>query len=146
MKKEVGYRCATVEKLLTQGQLALHFPLSSLTDVDSPPRAYNNNKMEHINDKFLINESNEGTRVLLDKGMPINMTCKIIKNYQRCYICVKEENPQLAQELKFHKYMENLIERKFIEIDLVMTVGSEDLKNYRIINEEITISFIFVFI
>ena len=31
-----------------------------------------------------------------------------------------------------------LIERKFLSIDLIMTVGSEDLKTYRIINEEIT--------
>jgi len=45
---------------------------------------------------------------------------------------------------KFFNFLKNelvqdpLIEREFISIDLVMTVGSEDLKTYRIINEEIT--------
>ena len=44
---------------------------------------------------------------------------------------------------KFFNFLKNelvkdpLIVRKFISIDLVMTVGSEDLKTYRIINEEI---------
>jgi len=65
--------------------------------------------MEHINDKFLINESNLATRVLLDKGMPIDMVCKLIKNYQKCYIFIKEEEPQLAQAFKFHKYMEKVM-------------------------------------
>jgi hypothetical protein len=45
---------------------------------------------------------------------------------------------------KFFNFLKNelvkdpLIERKFLSIDLIMTVGSEDLKTYRIINEEIT--------
>ena len=45
---------------------------------------------------------------------------------------------------KFFNFLKNelsqdpLIEREFLSIDLVMTVGSEDLKTYRIINEEIT--------
>ena len=34
--------------------------------------------------------------------------------------------------------MSGQLERKFVDIDLVMTVGSEDLKIYRTINEEIT--------
>ena len=45
---------------------------------------------------------------------------------------------------KFFNFLKNelvrdpLIEREFLSIDLVMTVGSQDLKTYRIINEEIT--------
>ena len=45
---------------------------------------------------------------------------------------------------KFFNFLKNelsqdpLIEREFLSIDLVMTVGSEDLKTYRIINEEIS--------
>ena len=45
---------------------------------------------------------------------------------------------------KFFNFLKNeldedpLIDREFISIDLVMTVGSEDLKTYRIVNEEIT--------
>ena len=37
------------------------------------------NKMEHINDKFLMNESHKGTRVLVDKGLSINMVCKLVE-------------------------------------------------------------------
>ena len=40
--------------------------------------------------------------------------------------------------LKNELVKDPLIERKFLSIDLIMTVGSEDLKTYRIINEEIT--------
>jgi hypothetical protein len=45
---------------------------------------------------------------------------------------------------KFFNFLKNelvqdpLIDRRFLSIDLVMTVGSQDLKTYRIINEEIT--------
>ena len=45
---------------------------------------------------------------------------------------------------KFFNFLKNeldkdpLVDREFISIDLVMTVGSEDLKTYRTINEEIT--------
>ena len=48
------------------------------------------------------------------------------------------EGEKFFNFLKDALVQDPLIERKFIEIDLVMTVGSEDLKNYRIINEEIT--------
>ena len=58
---------------------------------------------------------------------------------------VLEGTSQFAFEgEKFFNFLKNelvkdpSIERKFIDIDLVMTVGSEDLKTYRIINEEIT--------
>jgi len=46
--------------------------------------------------------------------------------------------------LKFFNFLKRelikdpLVERKFFSIDLVMTVGSENLKTYRILNEEIT--------
>ena len=45
---------------------------------------------------------------------------------------------------KFFNFLKNelvqdpSIDRRFLSIDLVMTVGSQDLKTYRIINEEIT--------
>ena len=45
---------------------------------------------------------------------------------------------------KFFNFLKNelvqdpSIDRRFLGIDLVMTVGSEDLKTYRVINEEIT--------
>jgi len=45
---------------------------------------------------------------------------------------------------KFFNFLKNelvqdpSIDRRFLSIDLVMTVGSEDLKTYRVINEEIT--------
>jgi len=48
------------------------------------------------------------------------------------------EGEKFFNFLKKELVKDPLIERKFIDIDLVMTVGSEDLKTYRIINEEIT--------
>ncbi len=69
--------------------------------------------MEHINDQFLITESNKGTRVMLDKGMSIDIICKIVKNYQKCYIAIKEENPALAREFYFTNHMELIIKRHF---------------------------------
>jgi len=77
----------------------------------------------------------------------------LIFNYQENNIdkdliyttAVLEGTSQFAFEgEKFFNFLKNelvkdpSIERKFIDIDLVMTVGSEDLKTYRIINEEIT--------
>ena len=45
--------------------------------------------------------------------MPIDTTCKIVKNYQKLYIVIKTENPILAKEFNFVKYMEEVIKRKF---------------------------------
>jgi len=67
----------------------------------------------HINDKFLINESNKGTKVMLEKGISIDTTCMIVKNYQKIYILMKQESPILAQQFTFVKYMEKVIDRKF---------------------------------
>jgi len=41
-------------------------------------------------------------------------------------------------KLSIDKDITGQLKRKFLSIDLVMTVGSEDLRTYRIINEEIT--------
>ena len=48
------------------------------------------------------------------------------------------EGEKIFNFLKNELVKDPLIERKFLSIDLIMTVGSEDLKTYRIINEEIT--------
>ena len=69
--------------------------------------------MEHINDKFLINESNKGTKEMLEKGMPIDTICMIVKNYQKIYIVMKQESPILAQQFTFVKYVEKVKERNF---------------------------------
>jgi hypothetical protein len=54
-----------------------------------------------------------GTRVLIAKGLPIDMVCKVVKNYQRCYIAIKDEDPQLSRAFPFEKYLERLIKNKF---------------------------------
>ncbi len=69
--------------------------------------------MEHINDKYLITQRNMGTQVLIAKGLPIDMVCKVVKNYQRCYIAIKDEEPQLLRAFTFDKYLERLIKNKF---------------------------------
>tara|TARA_B100000767_G_scaffold252430_1_gene256190 strand:- start:163 stop:1170 length:1008 start_codon:yes stop_codon:yes gene_type:complete len=48
------------------------------------------------------------------------------------------DGEQFFNFLKGELAKDPLIFRKFIDIDLVMTVGSDDLKTYRLINEEIT--------
>ena len=48
--------------------------------------------MEHIKDKFLINECNVLTRNMLEGGMNINKICLIIKEYQTKYIFIKENH------------------------------------------------------
>ena len=60
--------------------------------------------MEHNKDWYMTEQSNVATRVLLDKGMDINMVCKIIKNYQKCCICLKEDDP--TYRFAFYQYME----------------------------------------
>ena len=48
------------------------------------------------------------------------------------------EGEKIFNFLKNELVKDPLIERKFLSIDLIMTVGSEDLRTYRVINEEIT--------
>ena len=48
------------------------------------------------------------------------------------------EGEKIFNFLKNELVKDPLIERKFLSIDLIMTVGSENLKTYRVINEEIT--------
>jgi hypothetical protein len=68
----------------------------------------------------------------------------IAKNLIYTSSVLEETNIFEFEGEKFFNFLKNelvldpLIERKFIDIDLMMTVGSEDLKTYRIINEEIT--------
>ena len=60
--------------------------------------------MEHINDKFLMDECNLFTRKMLEKGMDINRVCLIIKEYQTKYIHIKELNFQLSQQFTFEMW------------------------------------------
>ena len=68
----------------------------------------------------------------------------IAKNLIYTSTVLEETNIFEFEGEKFFNFLKNelvkdpLIERKFLSIDLIMTVGSEDLKTYRIINEEIT--------
>ena len=60
--------------------------------------------MEHINDKFLMDECNLFTRKMLEKGIDINRVCLIIKEYQTKYIHIKELNFQLSQQFTFEMW------------------------------------------
>ena len=65
---------------------------------------HNYNKMEHINDKFKINECNALTRIMLEAGMDINRVCLIINEYQTKYIFIKENDFKLSQQFTFEKW------------------------------------------
>ena len=60
--------------------------------------------MEHINDKFLMDECNLFARKMLEKGIDINRVCLIIKEYQTKYIHIKELNFQLSQQFTFEMW------------------------------------------
>ena len=60
--------------------------------------------MEHINDKFLMDECYLFTRKMLEKVMDINRVCLIIKEYQTKYIHIKELNFQLSQQFTFEMW------------------------------------------
>ena len=68
----------------------------------------------------------------------------IAKNLIYTSSVLEETNIFEFEGEKFFNFLKNelvkdpLIERKFLSIDLIMTVGSENLKTYRVINEEIT--------
>ena len=68
----------------------------------------------------------------------------IAKNLIYTSSVLEETNIFEFEREKFFNFLKNelvkdpLIERKFLSIDLIMTVGSENLKTYRVINEEIT--------
>ena len=68
----------------------------------------------------------------------------IAKNLVYTSSVLEETNIFEFEGEKFFNFLKNelvkdpLIERKFLSIDLIMTVGSENLKTYRVINEEIT--------
>jgi hypothetical protein len=89
------------------------------------------------------NSNDNGVQYQID--LIFNYQENNIDKYLTYTTSVLEGTSQFAFEgEKFFNFLKNelvkdpLIERKFIDIDLVMIVGSEDLKTYRIINEEIT--------
>ena len=51
---------------------------------------------EHIKsilrDEFLMKNSSDFTKELLQTGMDINSVCKVIKEYQRCYLLIKDNS------------------------------------------------------
>jgi hypothetical protein len=54
---------------------------------------------ELLQDKFLVEQSNKITKILLEGGeMDINTVCKVVKRYQKQYSDIKEFNPELAQQ------------------------------------------------
>ena len=63
--------------------------------------------MEHINDKFFMDECSTGTELLLTKGLPVNTICKVVKSYQTSYIYVKQKyGAKKAKKFTFIKHIE----------------------------------------
>lgn len=64
----------------------------------------------HLNDKLLIERCNELTHRLLEGGIGLNTTCKIIKEYQKKYILLYHEgSPALAHEFTIDFYGKNYL-------------------------------------
>jgi len=57
------------------------------------------NSMERLllNDKFLVEQSNKITRILINSPeCSIDMVCKVVKCYQKRYSVIKQFSPELA--------------------------------------------------
>ena len=52
---------------------------------------------DYINDSFMMGECSNFTKGMIESGMDINKICEIVKNYQKKYIYVKNESPELAK-------------------------------------------------
>ena len=61
--------------------------------------------MEHINDKFMMNECNVFTRKMIEAGMDINRVCVIIKEYQTKYIFIKGNYFKLSQRFTVEMWL-----------------------------------------
>jgi hypothetical protein len=62
------------------------------------------------NNKHLLDECNKGVHILVDKGAEINFICKLIKNYQKMYLFIKDQEPRLVSGFTFDKYIEKIME------------------------------------
>ena len=58
----------------------------------------NVNVNDALKDKFMINECNEFTRIMLKQKININTICGIVKEYQTKYLYIKSNDIQLAQK------------------------------------------------
>jgi len=52
--------------------------------------------LSYINDKFMMGECAKITAKIED-GLPIDICCKFVKDYQRKYIAIKREDPEMAK-------------------------------------------------
>ncbi len=51
-----------------------------------------------INDKFMMNECNNFTGIMLKNKMDINTICGVVKEYQTKYLFIKSKDVELAQK------------------------------------------------
>ena len=51
-------------------------------------------------DKFMINQCNETTHKMLKAGVGIDTVCKVIKDYQQKYLCLKDSGEFSAEQVK----------------------------------------------
>jgi len=57
--------------------------------------------MELMKDELLTDRCNEFTRKMLELGMDINRICFFVKDYQRKYKHIKENDEELAKVFTF---------------------------------------------
>jgi len=59
----------------------------------------------HLKEGILIKKCNHFTHRLLESGMGLGTTCKIIKNFQKVYIYLyKEASPKIAKAFTIEQY------------------------------------------
>ena len=63
---------------------------------------------DDLNDEFLMTNSQELTRLLLDKGMDINLITKLVKNYIIMYKDMKKEKDCYHHHFTAENYINTL--------------------------------------
>ena len=73
-----------------------------------------------------------GTQFLIEKGIPIDLVCKILKIYMQQYIAIKEEDPQLLK-----KHIEKMFAHKWKSSKLIGDTKSKVYKEiYKYVSEK----------
>jgi hypothetical protein len=57
-----------------------------------------------MNDKFLMEECQNATSLMLNSNMDLNRVCQFIKSYQEIYIKLDKEDNKLSKSFTFKEW------------------------------------------
>ena len=62
-------------------------------------------KMNHVNDKFLMNECIELTKIMLEQKKAVNKIVGIVKEYTGLYLLIKSQDEELAKNFTVETWL-----------------------------------------